>query len=375
MALSALLGAAFVAGVAWLERPTQRRALVFGLAAGLMVLAKFSSFAFFPVCAASALACWWRAERPGTRILWHGIRRRLPTLALGVAVALVVIWAGYRFSVGYVPQAGIRLPAPEVFGGIEQVRVHNTMGHATFLLDDRSQNGFWCFFEVALAVKTPLAFLILLASSCFLAFDKPRRFPRLWLPAAFAFGLLAVGMAANINIGLRHILPAYIGFAILAAAAAVRWLEVVPQHRWLPLALGALLLWMTGSSLLAHPDYLPYFNELAGREPEKILVDSDLDWGQDLKRAARRLRELGALEVSYAGMFLADPETQHDFPRLNRNIDPLRPNPGWNLVSITLWKTLRLGMGEKYQEYRPWPDLAKPTERVGKGMLLYYFPP
>ena len=42
-----------------------------------------------------------------------------------------------------------------------------------------------------------------------------------------------------------------------------------------------------------HPDYLAYFNELAGDEPERILADSDLDWGQDMLRLSARLREVG----------------------------------------------------------------------------------
>ena len=44
-------------------------------------------------------------------------------------------------------------------------------------------------------------------------------------------------------------------------------------------------------SLAAHPDYLAYFNALAGDDPERIVVDSDLDWGQDIKRLGQRLRD------------------------------------------------------------------------------------
>jgi hypothetical protein len=53
----------------------------------------------------------------------------------------------------------------------------------------------------------------------------------------------------------------------------------------------ALLVWFFAGSLLAHPDYLAWFNEAAGHHPEKIVVDSNLDWGQDMLRLARILRE------------------------------------------------------------------------------------
>src|SRR5438876_11457836 len=45
-----------------------------------------------------------------------------------------------------------------------------------------------------------------------------------------------------------------------------------------------LVLWSTYSSLSIYPHSLSYFNELAGR-PDKgweHLVDSNIDWGQDL---------------------------------------------------------------------------------------------
>jgi hypothetical protein len=57
-----------------------------------------------------------------------------------------------------------------------------------------------------------------------------------------------------------------------------------------------------------------------------------------------------------------------------RDLDPLNPSPGWNAVSLTLLKTLRLGLPEQ-QSQAPWPEAIKPTERVGHGILLYYFPP
>jgi hypothetical protein len=53
---------------------------------------------------------------------------------------------------------------------------------------------------------------------------------------------------------------------------------------------------------------------------------------------------------------------------------PLAPAPGWNAVSLTQWKVMRMGVDPPLT---PWPDRTtmKPIERVGKGMLLYYFPP
>jgi hypothetical protein len=126
-----------------------------------------------------------------------------------------------------------------------------------------------------------------------------------------------------------------------------------------------LVLWIAGSSLFSHPDYLAYFNELAGSEPEKILVDSDLDWGQDLKRLAARLREVGATDVTFDPYMPGDVEKQLGFPRIHR-MNPDAPSPGWNAIGAMLWKESGL---------IHWPDRIPPQERVGKSIFLWYFAP
>ena len=364
MALTAFLGAAFVAGLIWIERPTTRNALLFGALTGLMVLSKFSCLVFFPAAAALALAWYYFAERPPVRELTRAARERLPSFALAVLVGAVVIWAGYRFSFGHVSFTSLRLPAPELYAGIEQVREHNAAGHPSYLFGVRSMHGFWDFFPVLLAVKTPLAFLALLFAGAGLLFRRPRPFPRLWIPLAFSLAILIVGMSSRIDIGLRHILPVYLGFSLLAGAALVRGLESADAKRWVAGSLAGLLLWFAGSSLLAHPDYLPYFNLLAGSEPEKIVVDSDLDWGQDLKRLGKRLRELGVTQVAFDRYIIGDPVKEYGFPRFYR-LNPDYPLEGWTALGVSIWKTSGI---------EHWPDRFKPRERVGKSILLWYFP-
>jgi hypothetical protein len=50
--------------------------------------------------------------------------------------------------------------------------------------------------------------------------------------------------------------------------------------------------------------------------------------------------------------------------------------PGWNAVNLTVLKRNRLGLQDSHPEYSPWPDrVVTPGERIGKGILLWYFPP
>jgi hypothetical protein len=219
-------------------------------------------------------------------------------------------------------------------------------------------------------VKTPLALLGLIGVGAWLSWKRRLELSAYWIPFAFVIGILAVGAFSRINIGVRHVLPVYLAFSVIAGVGA-KWMWTSGgKTRWI---LGGLLLWMMVSSALSHPDYIAYFNELAGDRPEKIIVDSDLDWGQDMKRLSARLHEVGATEVAFDPFIIAHLELVHGFPPI-KQLDAREPSPGWNAVSLTMLKLDRLGM-RGHPEVTPWPELVPQQERVGKGVLLYYFPP
>jgi hypothetical protein len=144
----------------------------------------------------------------------------------------------------------------------------------------------------------------------------------------------------------------------------------------MPLLCGSLLSWLILSSALSHPDYLAYFNFFAGDKPEEILDDSNLDWRQDLKRLSATLKKVGASRVSFFPRTLVDLEREYSFPQIVKD-DAVNPRPGWNAVSITVLKS-RIGPYKAfYQDFPgllPWPERHPPHQRVGKGILLYYFP-
>ena len=368
MALTAFLGAAFLTGLIWVEHPTLGRAALFGASTGLAMLSKFSTLAFFPAGVGLALAWYIATERPKLAWLLSAAKKRIPSLGLAVLIACLLMWAGYRFSFR-------KVPAPELFQGIQDVMRHNAEGHPGFLLGERSNTGFWYFYPVVIAVKTPIAFLLLLAGGVTLAVRKREWFRRAGPPLAFSAGIMVVGLFTHINIGVRHILPVYIGLSLLAAAAAIDWLELGRARKGILIAVAVLVVWLAGSSLLSHPDYLAYFNEFAGGEPEKILVDSDLDWGQDVKRLATRLHEVGAQQLTWVPLQVTDFEKEFGFPPIDMHMDVLHPSPGWNAVSMTVLKQRRLGLWDSYPGVTVWPDRIKPTEKVGKSIGLWYFPP
>lgn len=371
MALTAFTGAAFLAAIVWLEQPSVRHSAILGTCMALAVLSKLSAPVF--LAAAFLLAVLWHAWaiRPRPILPAATARRIVRPLAIVMGVTFLVIWAGYRFSVGRV--GGIPLPAPQLFTGWEAVLRHNQEGHPNYLLGEFRVRGFWDYYLVVLAVKTQLAFLLLAGIGTWILLRRPNHYRMAWLPLVFSLAILAVAMGSNINIGVRHILPIYIGLSLAAAAAVERLWELRARRKWVLGVLGVLLAWDAGASLMSHPDYLAYFNELAGSHPENILVDSNLDWGQDLKRLGARLRQVGAREVHFNQFWIADLEKEHGFPPVHE-MDFSRPSPGWNAVGLTYWKIVRLQLLQMYPQAQFWPDQIPPTERVGKSILLWYFP-
>ncbi len=106
---------------------------------------------------------------------------------------------------------------------------------------------------------------------------------------------------SHINIGVRHVLVLYPFLALGAAWAFVQaWQSLDRSAGGWPCAgkvlLSAIGAWQVGSLYTAYPDYLPYFNE-AICHPEQVLVDSDLDWGQDLHRLEQRLKRTERAQV------------------------------------------------------------------------------
>ena len=367
MAATATIGAAFLAMLVWAERPSRRRSVLFAAALAAAILSKFSSLAYLPAATLAAVALYLFLEWPGLSRLWEWLRPRFLPLTLVGLVACFLVWAGYRFSFN-------GKPAPELWKGIGDVARHNRNGHPAYLLGQYSTKGWWYYYPVVLMVKTPLALIALTIAGIVVSCKRLRKWNGAYItPLAFSFGILTFAIAfSHINLGIRHVLPAFVGLSIVAGAGAQQLWSSGRTSRAL---VSALLVWLVLSSALSHPDYLAYFNELAGSRPERILVNSDLDWAQDTKRLARRLKELGVRDLAFDAFnsdYVKTLQTLHEFPP-TRPLNPIQPDPGWNAASITPLTLWPLGQTRGTSAVQPWTDRI-PTERVGKGIFLWYIP-
>ena len=180
----------------------------------------------------------------------------------------------------------LHLPAHAYLYGLNAVADHNAGGHSSYLLGMRSETGWWYYFPVVFAVKSTMAALagavLLLGAALWQIWKREWISPMtlgLTLPPLLYF---VFSMTSGINIGMRHILPIY-PFLYVGAAA---WLATRENRRPGIYALGMLVALQMGECARITPDYLAFFNELAGgpgRGPQ-YLVDSNIDWGQDVKK-------------------------------------------------------------------------------------------
>ncbi|MGL4650702.1 MAG: glycosyltransferase family 39 protein, partial [Caldilineaceae bacterium] len=208
----------------WLARGGWWALLLAGLGAGAAMGAKYSGLYFWP----AALLVLLIHPTGGERVVW----RRLGALLVMGLVAASALWALYRFDSGWVEIGGMRLWLPLRFylqnlvttlGGLIEMETPN------FLLGEVSTGGWWYYFPVAMAVKTPLPLLLLtvVGIAAMLKSRSARAQVALWGPALV---LLALALTGLVTIGYRHILP-LLPAACLLAGNSVRWVRP-PQRIW-----------------------------------------------------------------------------------------------------------------------------------------------
>ncbi len=396
----------------WLVTARLTDALLFGLAAGVAVSTKFSSVPFIGLALlllapAQAVVGSWRglpaAPQSPAAMAARGAARwqlRLAGLALAALAMLVPLYLVYgprasnpagvalrfNWALSYLLQrpgldhqlgallSKLWLPREleDLVNGVVAVKAHNDSGHRSYLLGQVRLTGWWYFYLVALAVKTPIPLLAAgpLGLGCLARRGWQRRDSWAAAPLMVVIAILTFACAfSRINIGIRHILILYPFLALGGAYVTVRaWQRITawPRTR-AALAAGATLLaimaWQLSTVWRAYPDYLPYFNE-AVAHPERVLVDSDLDWGQDLYRLEVRAaqRKIPRLSLAYRGTADLAREPLPPYQIL----PPGRPVSGWVAVS-------QLARTRNRADYA-WLDAYTPLERIGRSIDLYYIP-
>ena len=261
-----------------------------GVAAGLAMASKFSMFIVPPL----VIGMW----------LLHNLLE--PGLRFPRLVRYSVVFAAVT---ALTLALACRFDLKSYFEGLRVTLTSLDAGRSSFAYGVYSTSGVWWYFPMALALKTPLAALLLAAAGLWVVLRRDRgAFLWLALPAAFYF---ASALMTKTQIGFRHIMPV-MPFLALAAGVGLEFMlesggKMIKTLKWLLVPFVCSWLWLL---FLTHPFYLSYFNELAGgpRDGWKYLVDSNYDWGQDLKPLGEALKELGGPPVMLSYFGVAKPE-------------------------------------------------------------------
>jgi hypothetical protein len=264
-----------------------------------------------------------------------------------------------------------------------------------FLCGQISLTGWWYYFPLAMAVKTPMATIAAALLATVVAIiaitkrgigssDSRWTVYCLAIPAAI---YLASAMRSNLNIGVRHVLPVYpLVFIAVGCAAAYAW-----NHWWRStrIVIGALGLALMCESLSIFPDYLSFFNAGAGGSAGgfHLLGDSNLDWGQDLKLLAKWQREnpgrllylsyFGAADPAYYGVRYVPLRGGYLY-----DVNPTIPTvPGVIAVSVNNLQGLSMARPDVTPEDRMFFEqfyrrlaARPPKEILGGSIYLYDWP-
>lgn len=364
-----------VSWLSYLEAPGRKRLALAGLSLGLALGAKFSMIVLLPLLPALALLRWVM-----TRHSWRDAARMAGALVLAVVIAAGVVallyapetWRTFRgrtIKVEPVTVAGMRLPAMTYATGLRTVLEHNREGHAAFLFGEVRETGWWYYFPVVFAVKSTTPLLLLTVLAFALAYRAVRAHGALLclsllIPPLFYFG---ISMSSHINLGVRHLLPVYpflylFGAAVLAHAFSPKRVALVA---------GLIVALQAAESLAVYPEYLAFFNAPSGGRAAgaRYLLDSNLDWGQDLKKLKKYIdrEQPGTVCLDYFGY--ADPGYYglrwEYLPKTWDKVD-LERMDCIGAISVTLLNDLYIRKGS-YE----WLRRRTPIGVVGSSIYLY----
>jgi 4-amino-4-deoxy-L-arabinose transferase-like glycosyltransferase len=295
----------FVTLYAYAEQPILRKAVLLGLVTGLALVTKFSMVVLLPVLAVFFL---------------FKARQQMKHALVVAVLILLTINATYRFrnpplgpdnawiqTVARQPAQVIQaietfsliLPRDFLFG-IYVVSMHNSGGDSSSILGQYDYRGWWYYFPVAFALKTPLPFLVMSIVGLIWAIWKLKQGDYSLLRPLIPLTIYTVlVMSSSINIGVRHFLPAFPFLIMLAGALLAELCRLKPRFG-IPVAIAVIGL-MGIDTIRTSPYYLSYMNPLKGDKPGwRLLSDSNVEWGDAVPELVQFLKEKGISRVSGA---------------------------------------------------------------------------
>ena len=386
------------------DGPGWWQAVASGVAIGLALTTKHTALLLAP----TVILCFILSVKK------EGPKRTLMAFGLMALAAYITIWAIYGFdfhsahpgyhglhwekftdsalapvfdllrSIGFLPESYLY--------GLAGVISSGGGGKVAFLMGEYSLTGWWYYYIVAFLIKTPVPTLALFLFSIFLLIagrnrEELRKLLYLLLPV---FVIIIIVSSQNVNIGIRHILPVFPFVFLIAGAfgeSAVKLLGgdsgrgvrgTVSTGKVKAGMLAVALIWCVYGAFRIHPHQLAYFNESVGgpKNGYKYLVESNLDWGQDLLGLKRYMdaNNIDKIKLSYFGLshpsyYGIDYVYMPSFMILGpKNREPIRAE-GYFAISATMLQGVYMPNRRYFAKFRD----IEPVATIGHSIFLYKF--
>ena len=399
-----------------LNNPSKRNIILSGVSFGLAELCKFSVILLIPFFVFLVLI-WWLVKS-------GNLKQTFKILILVFIIGYLLIWPIYQYHVWNYPvqkqvqdatvflsaypdfiqkpilwlaQKPILRPYAQYLTGLFMVFHRAAFGQTTYFLGQVSNLGWKNYFPVVYSIKEPLAFHILTLIALLYAawsIKKPfwvNLFPGVknWIKSRFSeFAIICfillywvVSLTSNLNIGVRHLLPVFPFTFVLVSVVITHLLEDLKPglKPYIYIVLGILIFWQAVSVISIYPHFLAYANEIVGGPNNLYIytVDSNLDWGQDLKRLKKWVDEnkIEKIYVDYFGGGDARYYLKEKFAPWWGTRDPREFEKGNYLaVSATFLQGGRgkpvPGFNQPYGYYN-WLNKYTPVARIGYSIFIY----
>lgn len=246
-------------------------------------------------------------------------------------------------------------------------------GNKTFILGHLSDKSIPWYFPVAWLLKTPIPIILLALGSIVAVIMRWKKISSenkwiLWVilvPIIVYWGFTLKG---QLNIGIRHLMPT-VPFVLLLIGFTIHPI-INGGKNWQKFVLGLLVIYMITSTLANYPNFIPYFNEATPKNQRfERLMDSSLDWGQDLLRLKKYVDDnnIKSIKVDYFGGSVPS----YYMPQAKEWHSAYGPTSGWLAVSATFYQSSKL-VGEQEGKWSyGWLDAYKPEAIIGGSILVF----
>jgi hypothetical protein len=416
----------------YLKNPNWKSTVLAGIFLGLAQLAKFSGVLLFPILGLTLLIYIFARKEKLKSSFWGSQKIRkfwlqkfyhyAASFILIIVICFALIWAVYAVNIYKMPaekvhqlidtQLGsgtlklvgnplhkmadnaILRPMGQYLIGFFMVFGRVAGGNTTYFFGQVTNQSFRAYFPMVFLIKETIPLLILLLTASALGLylflrnnlsDFPKRVLKniknyldehitetmmLMFIALYAY----VSITGNLNIGFRHLFPILPFMYILISKEVIALLVQLRGNAKKIMAsiVVLLVMWLMAETAFAYPYYLAYFNETIGgsKNGYKYVTDSNVDWGQDLKRLTNWVDEnnIGTIRVDYFGggdvkHYLGDKAVIWHAG--------MGQEPGWYAISATFLQNslyYKITFGEA--DYQ-WLRERTPYAEIGNSILIY----